>query len=388
MVGYNVKFLIFRLLEFLEMLFEFEDSTLQPIYEKVTSGTRLSYEDGVTLWKTHDLLGVGYMANIVRERLNGDKTYFIHNRHINPTNVCVLSCQFCAFGVKADHPTAYEKSLAEIFSDAEKYNGGDVSEFHIVGGLHPDYPFEYYLDLLRGLKERFPAVHIQAYTAVELEYLSRLGDLPIKETLEVLKEAGLGSIPGGGAEIFAKRVRRKICGDKITGEEWLQVHETAHLIGMKSNATMLYGHLENVEERSDHLVRLRELQDQTQGFVTFIPLAFHPENTVLDFLKTTPGQLDLRALAVSRLMLDNFPHVKAFWIMITPKIAQLAQSFGADDMDGTVVEEKIIHAAGAATDQVFHKDQIIHMITESGRKPVERDTLYENVEEWQTETAC
>ncbi len=368
------------------MLFEFEDSTLQPIYEKVMSGTRLSYEDGVTLWQTPDLLGVGYMANIVRERLNGDKTYFIHNRHINPTNVCVLSCQFCAFGVKADNPTAYEKSLAEIFSDAEKYNGGDVSEFHIVGGLHPDYPFEYYLDLLRGLKERFPAVHIQAYTAVELEYLSRLANLPIKETLEVLKEAGLGSIPGGGAEIFAKRVRRKICGDKITGEEWLQVHETAHLIGMKSNATMLYRHLETVEERSDHLVRLRELQDQTQGFVTFIPLAFHPENTVLDFLKTTPGQLDLRALAVSRLMLDNFPHVKAFWIMITPKIAQLAQSFGADDMDGTVVEEKIIHAAGAATDQVFHKDQIIHMITESGRRPVERDTLYENVEELQTET--
>jgi aminodeoxyfutalosine synthase len=365
----------------LNMLFKFEDSTLEPIYEKVIAGTRLSYEEGVTLWKTHDLLGVGYMANIVREKLNGDKTYFIHNRHINPTNVCILSCQFCAFGVKADNPHAYEKSLDEIFADAEKYNGGEVSEFHIVGGLHPDYPFEYYLDLLRGLKERFPLVHIQAYTAVELEFLSRLAELPIKETLEVLKGAGLGSIPGGGAEVFAKRVRRKICGDKITGEEWLQVHEIAHHVGLKSNATLLYGHLETAEERSNHLVLLRELQDRTGGFVTFIPLAFHPENTVLDFLKTTPGQLDLRALAVSRLMLDNFAHIKAFWIMITPKIAQLAQSFGADDMDGTVVEEKIIHAAGAATDQVFHKDQIIHMITESGRKPVERDTLYENVEE-------
>ena len=369
------------------MLFEFEDPTLQPIYKKVMAGARLSYEDGVTLWKTHDLLGVGYMANIVRERLNGDKTYFIHNRHINPTNVCVLSCQFCAFGVKAEHPHAYEKSLEEIFSDAEKYNGGEVSEFHIVGGLHPDYPFEYYLDLLKGLKIRFPAVHIQAYTAVELEYLSRLANLPLKETMEVLKEAGLGSIPGGGAEIFAKRVRRKICGDKITGEEWLQVHEIAHSVGLKSNATMLYGHLETAEERTDHLIRLRELQDKTHSFVTFIPLAFHPENTVLDFLKTTPGQLDLRALAVSRMMLDNFPHVKAFWIMITPKIAQLAQSFGADDMDGTVVEEKIIHAAGAATDQIFHKDQIIDMITESGRTPVERDTLYEQVEEWKEEVA-
>jgi len=222
------------------MLFEFEDSTLEPIYEKVNAGTRLSYEDGVTLWQSHDLLGVGFMANIVRERLNGDKTYFIHNRHINPTNICVLSCQFCAFGVKADHPQAYEKSLEEIFSDAEKYNGGEVSEFHIVGGLHPDYPFEYYLDLLRGLKERFPLVHIQAYTAVELEYLSRLANLPIKETLVILKDAGLGSIPGGGAEVFAKRVRRKICGDKITGEEWLQVHEIAHLAGLKSNAVGSY----------------------------------------------------------------------------------------------------------------------------------------------------
>ena len=369
------------------MLFEFEDSTLEPIYEKVNAGTRLSYEDGVTLWKTHDLLGVGYMANMVRERLNGNKTYFIHNRHINPTNICIHSCQFCAFGVKADHPHAYEKSLEDIFSDAEKYNGGEVSEFHIVGGLHPDFPFEYYLDMLKGLKERFPLVHIQAFTAVEVEYFAHLANLPLEETLEKLKEAGLGSIPGGGAEIFAKRVRRKICGEKINGEDWLQVHETAHLAGLKSNATMLYGHLETAEERSDHLVQLRELQDRTHGFVTFIPLAFHPENTVLDFLKTTPGQLDLRALAVSRLMLDNYPHVKAFWIMITPKIAQLAQSFGADDMDGTVVEEKIIHAAGAATDQIFHKDQIIHMITESGRKPVERDTLYENVVELEVESA-
>ena len=337
------------------MLFEFEDKNLNPICEKVNAQERLSLEDGVTLWKSPDLLGVGYLANQVRERMNGDTTYFIHNRHINPTNICIHSCQFCAFGVKEDHPHAYEKSLDEIFSDAEKYNGGDVSEFHIVGGLHPDLPFEYYLDMLKGLKERFPDVHIQAFTAIELGYLAELAKLPLEETLIVLKNAGLGSIPGGGAEIFAKRVRRKICGEKLIAEDWLNVHETAHGLGLKSNATMLYGHLETIEERADHLVRLRELQDRTNGFVTFIPLAFHPENTVLEFLKTTPGQLDLRALAVSRLMLDNFPHVKAFWIMITPKIAQLAQSFGADDMDGTVVEEKIIHAAGAATDQIFHR---------------------------------
>jgi aminodeoxyfutalosine synthase len=363
------------------MLFEFLDQRLKPLEEKVRSQERLSFEDGVTLWNSPDLLGVGFLANIVRERMHGDKTFFIHNRHINPTNICVNSCQFCAFGVKADNPTAYEKSLEEIFDDAEKYAGGKVSEFHIVGGLHPDLPFQYYLDMLTGLKERFPAVHIQAFTAVELQYLAELAGKPLRETLQVLRDAGLGSIPGGGAEIFARRVRRKICGEKTTGEDWLTTHETVHSLGLRSNATMLYGHLETVEERADHLVRLRELQDRTGGFVTFIPLAFHPENTKLDFLQTTPGQLDLRALAVSRLMLDNFPHIKAFWIMITPHIAQLSLSYGADDMDGTVVEEKIVHAAGAPTDQIFHRNTIVHMIREAGRIPVERDTLYEEFQE-------
>jgi aminodeoxyfutalosine synthase len=359
------------------MIFEFEDKNLQSIERKVREGESLSYDDGVLLWNTHDLMGVGHLANIVRERIHGDRTYFIHNRHINPTNICVHACQFCAFGVKEDNPTSYVKSLDVIFEDAEKYADGKVSEFHIVGGLHPDLPFEYYLDMLRGLKKRFPAVHIQAFTAVELEYFSQISKLSLEDTLAKLKEAGLGSIPGGGAEIFAKRVRRKICGEKITGEEWLEVHEAVHNAGLKSNATMLYGHLETVEERVDHLIRLRELQSRTGGFLTFIPLAFHPENTKLDFLPTTSGNLDLRALAVSRLMLDNFPHIKAFWIMITPKVAQMAMSFGADDMDGTVVEEKIIHAAGAATEQIFHKNTIISMIKEAGRVAVERDTLYE-----------
>ncbi len=360
------------------MLFEFEDSRLVSIAEKTANGERLSFDDGVVLWETPDLLGVGYLANIVRERLHGDRTYFIHNRHINHTNVCVNSCQFCAFGVKADDPTAYTKSLDTIFDDAEKYQGGDVSEFHIVGGLHPDLPFQYYLDMLAGLKSRFPSVHIQAFTAVELEYLAEIAGKDLMETICLLRDHGLGSIPGGGAEIFATRVRRKICSEKTDAEDWLSVHRKVHEAGMKSNATMLYGHVENAEERVDHLVRLRELQDETGGFLTFIPLAFHPENTNLSFLHTTPGQLDLRALAVSRLMLDNFPHIKAFWIMITPKIAQMALSYGADDMDGTVVEEKITHAAGAVTDQIFHKDTIIDMIRESGRVPVERDTLYED----------
>ncbi len=363
-----------------DTVFTYLDPSLNAIERKVDAGERLSFEDGVTLWKSPDLLGVGQLANRVRERLNGDKTYFIHNRHINPTNICIHTCQFCAFGVKEDDPTAYMKSLDEIFKDAEAYNKGQVSEFHIVGGLHPDLPYSYYLEMVRGLKKRFPEAHIQAFTAVELDYLAQLAGKPLDETLEELMKAGLGSIPGGGAEIFAKRARKKICNEKVTGEQWLRVHTTAHEVGLKSNATMLYGHLETPEERTDHLIQLRELQDRTGGFVTFIPLAFHPENTPLDFLPSTSGQLDLRALAVSRLMLDNFPHVKAFWIMITPRIAQLSLSFGADDMDGTVVEEKIIHAAGATTDQIFHQDTIIAMIREAGRIPMERDTLYETTQ--------
>ena len=241
------------------MLFNFEDVNLKTLEEKVRSEERLSFDDGVTLWNSFDLLGIGYLANIVRERMHDSDTYFIHNRHINHTNICVNSCQFCAFGVKEDNPTAYTKSLDEIFSDAEKYKNGRVSEFHIVGGLHPDLPFKYYLDMISGLKERFPDVHIQAFTAVELEYLSDIAKMSLEDTLVELRDAGLGSIPGGGAEIFAKRVRKKICSEKTNAEEWLDVHETVHSVGMKSNATMLYGHVENADERTDHLIRLREL---------------------------------------------------------------------------------------------------------------------------------
>ena len=364
------------------MLFNFEDINLQTLEKKIRAEERLSFDDGVILWNSFDLLGVGYLANIVRERMHGNDTYFIHNRHINHTNVCVNTCQFCAFGVKEGDPTAYTKTLDEIFSDAELYKGGRVSEFHIVGGLHPDLSFQYYLDMISGLKSRFPDVHIQAFTAVELQYLAQLAKKSLEETLVELHTAGLGSIPGGGAEIFAKRVRRKICSEKTNAEEWLDVHRTVHSVGMKSNATMLYGHVENAEDRTDHLIRLRELQDTTNGFLTFIPLAFHPENTNLSHLNSTPGQLDLRALAVSRLMLDNFPHVKAFWIMITPQIAQMSLSFGTNDMDGTVVEEKIIHAAGGVTGQIFHKNVIADMIIEAGRMPMERDTLYEQTHEY------
>ena len=362
-------------------LFKYNDPAIAVIEDKVLAEERLSFDDGVALWRSPDLLGVGYLANIVREKHHGDRAFYIHNRHINPSNICIHSCRFCAFGTKAGRPGAYEKELEEIFSDAEKYQGGEVSEFHIVGGLHPDYPFEYYLDMLRGLKKRFPEVHIQAFTAVELDHLSKLAGVPLEESLYQLMDAGLGSIPGGGAEIFAPRVRRKICSEKIDGEKWLRVHEIAHSVGLQSNATMLYGHVETIEERVDHLIQLRRLQDKSSGFLTFIPLAFHPENTRMDSLPWTTGQLDLRALAVSRLMLDNFAHIKAFWIMITPEIAQMALSFGADDMDGTVVEEKIIHAAGGVTSQIFFKNLIVERIKESGKIPFERNTLYTSLKE-------
>ncbi|MBI5750050.1 MAG: aminofutalosine synthase MqnE [Nitrospinae bacterium] len=354
------------------------NDTLKKIEEKVNNNQRLSFEDGVTLFNSPDLLTIGCLANIVRERKNGDKAYFISNRHINHTNICVNRCRFCAFSKDSGEDGAYTMSVEDVLSSAGEHNKG-VSEFHIVGGLHPDLPFQYYLDMLNSLKNKYPDVHIQGFTAVEIEYLARMAGLSIKDILIRLREAGLGSLPGGGAEVFAERVRKKICPEKISGEEWLDVHKTAHQIGMRSNATMLYGHIETVEERVDHLIKLRELQDKTNGFMSFIPLAFHPKNTELDSISKTTGNLDLRVLAIARLMLDNFPHIKAFWIMVGPKLAQISLSFGVDDIDGTVVEEKITHSAGAETEQSLTKNELVRMIKEAGRIPVERDTLYNNL---------
>jgi len=362
------------------------NNTLKKIEEKVNNNQRLSFEDGVALFNSPDLLTIGYLANIVRERKNGDKAYFISNRHINHTNICVNRCRFCAFSKDSGEDGAYTMSVEDVLSSAGEHSRG-VSEFHIVGGLHPDLPFQYYLDMLSSLKNKYPDIHIQGFTAVEIEYLSRMAGLSIKDTLIKLRDAGLGSLPGGGAEVFAERVRKKICPEKISGEEWLNVHKTAHQIGMRSNATMLYGHIETIEERVDHLIKLRELQDETNGFMSFIPLAFHPKNTELDSISLSPsgvigekttGNLDLRVLAIARLMLDNFPHIKAFWIMVGPKLAQISLSFGVDDIDGTVVEEKITHSAGAETEQSLTKNELIRMIKEAGRIPVERDTLYNN----------
>ncbi len=367
-----------------------EDAALRPIAEKVQAGERLSFDDGVALYCSHDLLALGCLANHVREMLHGKRTYFNVNRHINPTNVCVASCKLCAFGRKPDAPGAYTMALEEAFRIAGENWSEAVTEFHIVGGLHPDLPFEYYLDLLRGLKQRFPTVHLKAFTAVEIAYYSQMTRLEIGEILKRMKDAGLGSIPGGGAEIFAPAVRRVICDHKIGAHTWLKVHRLAHEMGLHSTATMLYGHIEAAEDRVDHLLQLRALQDKTHGFLTFIPLAFHPRNTELgkltDFRETT-GFMDLKSVAVSRLLLDNFPHIKAYWIMMTPRVAQVALKFGADDLDGTVVEEKIYHDAGASTPQSMTRKEIIRLIRDAGHEPFERDTLYRPVIRTETSVA-
>jgi len=350
-----------------------------PILEKVQAGARLSFEDGLALYRTSDILAAGYMANLVRERMHGNVTWFNVNRHINPTDVCVASCKLCAFGKRAKDPKAYSWLLEEVWHRAGEGWSEAVTEFHIVGGLHPELTLDWYCEMLRGLKQRFPEVHLKAFTMVEVAYLAQRAKLPIRETLTRLMDAGVDSLPGGGAEIFNERVRRIICDHKIDGAQWLEVARSAHQLGLKSNCTMLYGHIENEEDRVDHLVKLRALQDDTGGFQTFIPLAFHPANTALEHVATTTGFLDLKMIAVARLMLDNIEHIKAYWIMMTPRIAQIAQRFGADDLDGTVVEEKIYHDAGATTSQGLRRGELLRLIREAGREPMERDTLYRPV---------
>jgi aminodeoxyfutalosine synthase len=362
-----------------------DDPRLRPILKKVEARERLSYDDGVTLYQTPDILSVGYMANLVRERLHGSTTYFNVNRHINPTDVCVASCRLCAFGKRAKDPKAYTMSLEEVWFRAGEGWSEAVTEFHIVGGLHPELTLDWYCEMLRGLKIRFPQVHLKAFTMVEVAYLAQRGKISVREVLERLRDAGMDSLPGGGAEIFCDRVRRIICDHKITGEQWIETARIAHSLGLHSNCTMLYGHIENAEDRADHLVKLRALQDETGGFVTFIPLAFHPDNTPLQHIPKTTGFADIKNIAVARLMLDNIPHIKAYWIMMTPRIAQIALRFGADDIDGTVVEEKIYHDAGATTTQSLRRGELLQLIRKAGRDPVERDTLYRPVT--RTETA-
>jgi aminodeoxyfutalosine synthase len=359
--------------------FQTDDPALEPIAAKVQAGERLNFDDGVALYRSGDILAVGWLANLVRERLHGDIAYFNVNRHINPTNVCVASCRLCAFGRKKGEAGTYTMALEEAWETAASGYTDAVTEFHIVGGLHPDLPFEYFLDLVRGLKERFPKTHVKAFTMVEVSFLAKRAKLSIRETLQKMKEAGVDSMPGGGAEIFADRIRHIICDHKIDGGEWLETAKLAHQMGFRSNATMLYGHVESDEDRVDHLLRLRAVQDETGGFQTFIPLSFHPDHTALAHIPKSSGMLDIRQIAVGRLLLDNFPHIKSYWQMVTPKMAQISLRFGADDIDGTVVEEKIYHDAGATTPQGMRRADLVRMITEAGRVPFERDTLYKAV---------
>ncbi len=359
--------------------FQTDDAALWPVAEKVMAQKRLSVADGIRLYRSPDILAVGWLANLVRERMHGDVTFFNVNRHINPTNVCVASCRLCAFGRKKGEAATYTMALEEAWASAATGYSEAVTEFHIVGGLHPDLPFEYFLDLVAGLKVRFPQVHIKAFTMVEVAFLAKRAKMSIPAALEKMKAAGVDSCPGGGAEIFADRVRHIICDHKIDGGEWLETAKMVHQAGLRSNATMLYGHVENEEDRIDHMVKLRAVQDETGGFQTFIPLAFHPQNTMLGHLPKTTGFDDMRQIAIGRLMLDNFAHIKSYWQMVTPKMAQISLRFGADDIDGTVVEEKIYHDAGATTEQGMRRVDLERLIREAGRVPFERDTLYHAV---------
>ena len=353
-----------------------EEAGLSDILEKILEKKRLSIDDGLRLYQSDDILALGYLANIVRNRLNGDNAYFIYNQHINYSNICTNLCKFCAFGKEKDSDQAYEMSVEEVKEKVRGRLHEPITEIHMVGGIHPDLPFEYYLDVLRGIKEVRPDVHIQAFTCVEIAHLAGLAKEPVDTTLRILQEAGLGSIPGGGAEVFSPRIRQLTCDKKLSGVDWLEIAKTAHRNGLHTNATMLYGHIETYEERLQHLDALRCAQDETNGFLAFIPLAFHPKNTEMSDVSGTTGVDDLKNMAVARLMLDNFPHIKAYWIMLGPKMAQVALSFGADDMDGTVKEEVITHMAGAETDQAIGSATLIRLIKEAGRKPLERDTLY------------
>lgn len=353
---------------------------LKNIEEKILSGKRLTERDALKLFETDDIFSLGRLASSMAEKKNGNKAYFIRNRHINPTNICVNRCRFCAFSRSAGQEGAFELTIEEIVNKLRPLvlTGRPISEVHIVGGLHPDWPFEYYLEMISTIKKHFPKLHIKAFTAVEVDYMARISRLGLEATLDALKSNGLDSMPGGGAEIFAPAIRNRLCPEKISGARWLEVMSAAHRAGIRTNATMLYGHIEKYGDRADHLIRLRKLQDRTGGFQAFIPLAYHPKNTKIKG-RYTSGIDDLKTIAISRLFLDNFDHIKAYWIMLGEKISQLALKFGADDIDGTIIEEKITHSAGAMTGEQLSADQLVYLIKRAGKIPVERDSFYRKV---------
>jgi len=355
------------------------DPRMQQIADKVAAAQRLTFEDGLLLDEQADLHTLGRLANQVRERHNGNYAWYNTNIHLNPTNVCVYRCRFCAFRADLKDEKAYTFTDDMLRARVLEGRASGATEIHVVGGLHHKKSFDWYLNAIRVIHETCPEIHIKAWTPVEINWFSFITKKPIRWVLEQMMEAGLGSMPGGGAEIFDEDVRRQICEHKADSDVWFDVHRTAHELGLRSNATMLYGHVEQARHRIDHLLRLRALQDQTGGFQTFIPLAFHPENTELANIVKPDIMMDLRMIALSRLMLDNFDHIKAYWIMLGEQTAQLALSYGADDIDGTVVHELIYHDAGAKTPEGMTVDQLHRLIREAGRIPVERDTLYRRV---------
>ncbi len=356
-------------------------AALMDLYDKVQVAERLTYDDGLRLYKTPNLAGVGYLANLVRERLHGDRAYYVRNQHINYTNICNKFCKFCSFYAKKGGPAPYEMDMAEVRRKLLAHIDVPITEVHMVGGIDPRLPYQYYLDLLHTVKEIRPNVHIKAFTMVELVEIQRQAKKPLEEVLRDLMSAGLDSLPGGGIEILSERVHQELFDRKLDGEGWMDVARTAAKVGLTQYATMLYGHIETLEERAEHLVRIRELQDETKHFVTMTPLSFHPEGTELEDIPHPTGVDDLRNIAVSRLMLDNFAHVKSFWIMNTPQVTQLALWYGADDVDGTVHEYEITYKDGEQGNksQVLTRKQMVKMIEEAGRIPIERDSLYREV---------
>ena len=356
------------------------DPKLKAIRDKVEAGQRLSFDDGLLMYDPEiPVNDLGQLANLVRERINGNFGYYNINTHLNATNICVYRCVFCAFRSDLRSPKGYIMSDEQVLERGREAVESGCTEMHIVGGLHHQRKFDWYLNLIQLLHDNFPTLHLKGWTAVELNWFEFLTKQSTEWVLQQLVDAGLGSLPGGGAEIFHPEVRDQICEHKADGSNWLNIHRTAHRLGIKSNCTMLYGHVEKPLHRIDHLIRLRELQDETGGFQTFIPLAFHPENTGLSHIPKPSALMDLRTMAISRLMLDNIPHIKAYWIMLGIGTAQTALSYGADDLDGTVRHELIYHDAGATTPEFLSVERIDHLIREAGREPVERDTLYRRV---------
>jgi aminodeoxyfutalosine synthase len=358
----------------------FMPSTLDAIRQKVEAGGRLSAMEGEYLYRPDvDLHAVGELADLVRRRKNGNKAYYNLNAHLNPTNVCAVRCALCAYSSDEDCLKAYVLSIDDILKRGREAVVAGCTEMHIVSGSHPEKPYEWYLQIIRELHAAFPRLHLKAWTAAEIDWFSKISKRSVKGVLEEMIVAGVGSMPGGGAEIFDPEVRTRICPRKTDGRTWLSVHRAAHFMGLKTNASMLYGHIEGIEHRIDHLLQLRQLQDVTGGFQAFVPLAFHPKNTQFEYLPGPTALDDLRTVAVSRLMLDNFQHIKAYWISLGIGTAQTALAYGADDIDGTIAQEKIHHAAGADTPESLTLAELRHLIAETGREPVERDSIYRKV---------